>query len=232
MAGGLEGWGSDRQPLAPTPWDTRPTREREQRWYPGRCQGREAARQGRLATSGYHRHRLRVDPRSPACAQRSTLMRCVTSPGPSGRITDRGTGFREVSMEHPADTPVVERPASPIVSAPVATRLDAPLLATMFYLLGDRGRWSRRDRRDAERVGSPLSVGGSQLNTMLPPGSSRIGAYLRGKSGGIHACHRGSSPVKCEEGVMLMNRQIFVWRMAPEPRAGEPCANTTGNRHA
>ena len=44
-------------------------------------------------------------------------------------------------MEHPADTPVVERPASPIVSAPVATRLDAPLLAIMFYLLGDRGRW-------------------------------------------------------------------------------------------
>jgi hypothetical protein len=29
------GWGSDRQPPAPTPWDTRPTREGEPRWRPG-----------------------------------------------------------------------------------------------------------------------------------------------------------------------------------------------------
>jgi hypothetical protein len=46
-------------------------------------------------------------------------------------------------MEHPAYTLVVERPASPIVSAPVATRLDAPLLAIMFNLLGGRDRWRR-----------------------------------------------------------------------------------------
>jgi hypothetical protein len=46
-------------------------------------------------------------------------------------------------MEHPANTPAVERPASPIVSAPVATRLDAPLLAIMFHLLGGRDRWRR-----------------------------------------------------------------------------------------
>jgi hypothetical protein len=46
-------------------------------------------------------------------------------------------------MEHPSDTPVVERPALPIVSAPVATRLNAPLLAIMFNLLGGRDRWRR-----------------------------------------------------------------------------------------
>jgi hypothetical protein len=46
-------------------------------------------------------------------------------------------------MEHRADTPVVERPASPIVTAPVAEGLDAPLLAIMFHLLGGRDRWRR-----------------------------------------------------------------------------------------
>lgn len=46
-------------------------------------------------------------------------------------------------MEHPAYTPVVERPASPIVSAPAATGQDAPLLAIMFNLLGGRDRWRR-----------------------------------------------------------------------------------------
>ena len=44
-------------------------------------------------------------------------------------------------MEHPSDTPVVERPAFPIVIAPVATRLEAPLLAIMFHMLGGRERW-------------------------------------------------------------------------------------------
>jgi hypothetical protein len=46
-------------------------------------------------------------------------------------------------MEHPSDTPVVERPALPIVIAPVATLLDAPLLAIMFNILGGRDRWRR-----------------------------------------------------------------------------------------
>jgi hypothetical protein len=46
-------------------------------------------------------------------------------------------------MEHPSETPVVERPASPIVSAPMATRLEAPLLAIMFHILGGRDRWRR-----------------------------------------------------------------------------------------
>jgi hypothetical protein len=46
-------------------------------------------------------------------------------------------------VEHPAYAQVVERPASPIVSAPVATRLDAPMLAIMFNLLGGRDRWRR-----------------------------------------------------------------------------------------
>jgi hypothetical protein len=46
-------------------------------------------------------------------------------------------------MEHPADTPVVERPASPIVRAPVAERLEAPLLAIMFHLLEGSDRWRR-----------------------------------------------------------------------------------------
>jgi hypothetical protein len=46
-------------------------------------------------------------------------------------------------MEHSAYTPVVERPASPIVRAPMATRLDAPLLAIMFNLLGGKDRWRR-----------------------------------------------------------------------------------------
>jgi hypothetical protein len=46
-------------------------------------------------------------------------------------------------MEHPSDPPVVERPASPIVRAPMATRLEAPLLAIMFNMLGGRDRWRR-----------------------------------------------------------------------------------------
>jgi hypothetical protein len=46
-------------------------------------------------------------------------------------------------MEHPAFTQAVESPESPIVIAPVATRLDAPLLAIMFNLLGGRDRWRR-----------------------------------------------------------------------------------------
>jgi hypothetical protein len=46
-------------------------------------------------------------------------------------------------MEHLAYTPLVERPASPIVRDPVATRLDVPLLAIMFNLLGARDRWRR-----------------------------------------------------------------------------------------
>jgi hypothetical protein len=44
-------------------------------------------------------------------------------------------------MKHQAYTQVIERPASPIVIAPVAERLDAPLLAIMFNLLGGRDRW-------------------------------------------------------------------------------------------
>jgi hypothetical protein len=38
-------------------------------------------------------------------------------------------------------TQAIERPASPIERSPVATRLDAPLLAIMFNLLGGRDRW-------------------------------------------------------------------------------------------
>jgi hypothetical protein len=46
-------------------------------------------------------------------------------------------------MEHPAYTQAVERPESPIVIAPMMTRLDAPLLAIMFNLLGGSDRWRR-----------------------------------------------------------------------------------------
>jgi hypothetical protein len=46
-------------------------------------------------------------------------------------------------MEHPSDPPVVERPALPLVIAPVATRLEAPLLAIMFHLLEGSDRWRR-----------------------------------------------------------------------------------------
>jgi hypothetical protein len=67
----------------------------------------------------------------------------VASQGAFGRIPEHGPGFREVSMAHPSDTPVVERPASPIVSAPMATRPEAPLLAIMFNVLGGRDRWRR-----------------------------------------------------------------------------------------
>jgi hypothetical protein len=67
----------------------------------------------------------------------------VASPGPSGRMTAHGTGFREVSLEHPSDPPVVERPALPIVKAPMATRLEAPLLAIMFHMLEGSDRWRR-----------------------------------------------------------------------------------------
>jgi hypothetical protein len=44
-------------------------------------------------------------------------------------------------MQHPSETPVVERPALPIVSAPMAIRQEAPLLAIMFHLLGGSDRW-------------------------------------------------------------------------------------------
>jgi hypothetical protein len=40
-------------------------------------------------------------------------------------------------------TQAIERPASLIERAPVATRLDAPLLEIMFNLLGGRDRWRR-----------------------------------------------------------------------------------------
>jgi hypothetical protein len=46
-------------------------------------------------------------------------------------------------MKPRAYAQVIERPASPIVIAPVATRLEAPLLAIMFNLLGGRDRWRR-----------------------------------------------------------------------------------------
>ena len=46
-------------------------------------------------------------------------------------------------MEHRADTPVVERPASPSTKLPVAICLDAPLLAIMFNLLEGRDRGRR-----------------------------------------------------------------------------------------
>ena len=44
-------------------------------------------------------------------------------------------------MKHRASTPAVERPASPLGSAPVATRPEASLLAIMFHLLEGRDRW-------------------------------------------------------------------------------------------
>jgi hypothetical protein len=44
-------------------------------------------------------------------------------------------------MENQAYTQAVERLASPIVTASVAKRLETPLLAIMFNLLGGRDRW-------------------------------------------------------------------------------------------
>jgi len=38
--------------------------------------------------------------------------------------------------------------------------------------------------------------------------------------------------VSGEEGVIFMSRQMFVWRMARGPSAGEPCENTPGHRDA
>jgi hypothetical protein len=67
----------------------------------------------------------------------------VASQGAFGRIPEHGTGFREVSMQHRAYTPVIERPASLLASAPVATRPEAPLLAIMFNVLGGSDRWRR-----------------------------------------------------------------------------------------
>jgi hypothetical protein len=46
-------------------------------------------------------------------------------------------------MQHPSSTPVIERAASPIVSAPMTTRQEAPLLAIMFHLLEGRAHWRR-----------------------------------------------------------------------------------------
>jgi hypothetical protein len=57
------------------------------------------------------------------------------------RRTEHGAEFTEVSMQHRGSTPVMERAALPIASAPVAERLEAPLLAIMFHLLGGSDRW-------------------------------------------------------------------------------------------
>jgi hypothetical protein len=46
-------------------------------------------------------------------------------------------------MQYPSAPPVVERPASPSVNAPMATRQEAPLLAIMFHFLEGRDRWRR-----------------------------------------------------------------------------------------
>jgi hypothetical protein len=46
-------------------------------------------------------------------------------------------------MQHPSAPPMIERAASPIVSAPMATRQEAPLLAIMFHLLEGSDRWRR-----------------------------------------------------------------------------------------
>jgi hypothetical protein len=59
------------------------------------------------------------------------------------RLTEHGTEFKEVSMQHRGFTPVIERAASPIASTPVAERLEAPLLVIMFNILGGRDRWRR-----------------------------------------------------------------------------------------
>jgi len=44
-------------------------------------------------------------------------------------------------MQHRGSTPVIERATSPTATAPVAERLEAPLLAIMFHLLEGRDRW-------------------------------------------------------------------------------------------
>jgi hypothetical protein len=44
-------------------------------------------------------------------------------------------------MQHRGSTPVIERAALPIARAPVAERLEAPLLAIMFRLLEGGDRW-------------------------------------------------------------------------------------------
>jgi hypothetical protein len=44
-------------------------------------------------------------------------------------------------MQHRGSTPVIERAALAIARAPVAERLEAPLLAIMFRLLGGSDRW-------------------------------------------------------------------------------------------
>lgn len=144
--GWLIGWGRGGAATPNHPpriaWNTRPTREWEQRWRLG-LSGEGNASAGETCDLRSSSTPAPSRPEVPDLLQWAALIPCVASQGPSGRITDHETGFREVSMEHPAYTPVVERPASPIGRDPVATRLDVPLLAIMFNLLGGRDRWRR-----------------------------------------------------------------------------------------
>jgi hypothetical protein len=52
----------------------------------------------------------------------------------------------------------------------------------------------------------------------------------RGGALPTRACPKGWCPVKDEEGVMGMSRQLFVWSLAPGPHAGDPCEHTSGQR--
>jgi hypothetical protein len=85
---------------------------------------------------------------------------------PFGRLTEHGTGFREVSLKHWASTPVIERAPSPLASAPVATRLEAPLLAMMVHLMESRDQSRRLPRLRLRTRHSPHGVSRA-LRTIL-----------------------------------------------------------------
>jgi hypothetical protein len=90
-----------------------------------------------------------------------------------------------------------------------------------------RGR--RHRRHGAGRVGRPLSPESPGRTPCRP----KLGQEWGLAEGQVRQDPRvPQGIVSGEEGVIVMSRQMFVWRMVRGPRAGEPCENTPGNLDA
>jgi hypothetical protein len=69
-----------------------------------------------------------------------------------------------------------------------------------------------------------------RAHALSPPGSARRGTCPKGHVQQDPRMSQGI--VSYGQGVVCMSRQIFVWRMAQGPRAGDPGENTPGNLYA
>jgi hypothetical protein len=108
-------------------------------------------------------------------------------------------------MQHRGFTPVIERAASPIASAPVAERLEAPLLAIMFHLLEGRDRWR----------GLPIL---RRLTRHSPSGMSRV----------FRAIPASHHVARERDQTALMSPEGGCLRRSPE--RGHPMGDATGGR--